>query len=111
MAGTRRTTQAAQCTSGGGSFLYHRKDVENLPFGDYECVYNSEDTFAYLGNDRMEVDLARTLQEFAHFIRNEDAFMETSRAEHCSRWCILGSSIHFSDRELKFKRGHTCRGA
>ena len=85
MAGTRRTTQAGPCTSGGGSFLHHHKDVENPPFEDYEYVYNSEDTFAYLGNDRMEVDLARTLEEFAHFIRNEDALMETSGAEHCSR--------------------------
>jgi hypothetical protein len=41
-------------------------------FEDYEYVYKSEDTFAYLGNGRTELELKGTRKELAPFIRNED---------------------------------------
>jgi hypothetical protein len=56
----------------GGSFLHHLKTLKKPRFEDYEYVYKSEDTFAYLGNGRTELELKGTRQELAPFIRNED---------------------------------------
>jgi hypothetical protein len=55
-----------------GSFSHHLKTPKKPRFEDYEYVYESEDTFAYLGNGRTELELKGSRQELAPFITNED---------------------------------------
>jgi hypothetical protein len=61
----RRTTWAAPC------LYFLTSNIDGAAFQDYEYVYKSEDSFAYLGNDKTELDLTGARPELAPFIRNE----------------------------------------